>query len=58
MEHDKYGKIISHQAVWQLVETLQDIVDGRIDTNVYGGFDYKTLSWEAQLKVVIERLIK
>lgn len=58
VENDKYGKIISHQAVWQLVETLQDIVDGRIDTNVYGGFDYKTLSWEAQLKVVIERLIK
>ena len=53
---DKYGQLVPIGDVQKFCETLQGIIDEKIDTDVYKGFDVEKLSWENRLRVVADKL--
>ena len=56
LENGKYGDVVGLDDSEELAKKLQDIVNGKTNVDVYGGFDRQSLSWENYLKIVVDRL--
>ncbi len=56
IQDGKYGEFIKQDDADGLARSLENIICGKTDINVYDGFDVKSLSWEQRLKVVADRL--
>lgn len=56
IQDGKYGDFIPQEDYEALAHKLNDIINGKVNINVYDGFDVKSLSWEARLKVIADKL--
>lgn len=58
IEDGKYGEAVEIDNDDAMAKSLQKIIDGKTNTDVYGGFDIESLSWENRLRIVAEKLLK
>lgn len=52
IEGGKYGKIIPQDSDIDLINTLDGIINNRININVYADFQGSSLSWEEMIKKI------
>lgn len=52
----RYGEYIPQENAGALAEVLQRIIDGKVNTDIYGCWDASSVSWESVLRPAADRL--
>ena len=56
IQDNRYGDYIEQDDIYSLAQKLNDIIEGKTNIDVYGGFDTNQLSWEERVKIIIKKL--
>ena len=56
LENGRYGEIVMSNDDGMLANKIQDIIDGKIDIDVYGGFNPHSLSYDSVVNVIADNL--
>lgn len=57
IEGGKYGELVDINDIDAMAQSIQNIVDGKTNINVFSDLDIEKLSWEHSLQPVVEKLI-